>query len=132
MTHVDRWVVRYVFTDWEVDPVRLLGKIGASFGVILDDVEHVRWTDTTSEQNPRGAEGASREDDTALGGQGDEAVRTNEVVVGLDASDLASSSDDIQDSGAREEGKVLPCNGSLVVSRDGAATLASNELKERH
>lgn len=128
-TYVDRWVVGHRLPDGQVDPLALRGKVRRRLGVALHCLEHVRWADTALEEHTRGAEGTTREDDTAIRVQGHDAVRSEGIVVRAHAEDRRTVADDLGDEHIVLVHEVLARERGLEVRRDGASALAVEEVE---
>lgn len=96
-TYVDRRVVLCVVAHGKVDPLVLWGKVRSRSGVALDDLNLIGGTDTALEKYTCGTERSRRQDYTAVGRYGDEAVRAKRSVVGMDTEDLRTVADDVRD-----------------------------------
>lgn len=128
-TYVDRRVVGHRLSDGQVNPLALRGKVRRRLGVALHGLEHVRRPDTALEEDTGSAEGTTREDDTAVRVQGHDPIRSERVVVRADTEDRRPVADNLRDKHVVLVQEVLARKRGLEVCRDGACTLAVEEVE---
>jgi len=128
LTHVDGRIVRNIGAHREIDILRRRWQVLAKGCIPFHDLDHIRGTDPTLDQDLRRSIGTGRENDSSVRRQRNNAIRPQASVVRADPGDFGTIANDAVNRSPHLQLEITPGPRSAEVRSNRPCTLPALEL----